>query len=100
MGLAVALQNESGEALETISDDNDFLHSLLPPQGSSYMLGAVDWYGDTVFNRLQMKQFLAEWELVQNKASSPEQRSLVAEIKKLAVRCHKEVHLYLKFVGD
>jgi hypothetical protein len=64
------------------------------------MLSSIDPYGNTVFNRLQIERFLEEWATVSVKARSSEERSLLAAIEKMAFRCQREVHLYLKFIGD
>lgn len=64
------------------------------------MLGTVDWYGDTVFNRLQMRQFISEWDALQQRASTPDEAALIEKVKELALRCKSEPHLYLAFIGD
>jgi hypothetical protein len=63
------------------------------------MLASIDWYGDTVFNAVQMKRFLEEWDHVMQRDGSPKEHALTAAIKQLAERCRDEVHLYLKFIG-
>jgi hypothetical protein len=102
MGLCIELTDESWAVLEFATDERNLLHRLLPPQDgdSSPMLESIDWYGHTVFNSIQMKRFLAEWEYVVQRAASDEEQVLAARIKKLAERCRDEVHIYLKFVGD
>jgi hypothetical protein len=44
----------------------NFLHRLLPPHDDDtyYCLRYVDWYGDTVFNRLQIETVLQELERI------------------------------------
>jgi hypothetical protein len=100
MGISIVLKSESQEVLAQIDDAKNVLHALLPPQGSPSMLGSVDWYGDTIFNRLQMSQFLSEWESVETKASGQEEASLLRQVRTLALRCKDEPHLYLAFIGD
>lgn len=102
MGLCIALTNEAGENLEFVCDDKNFLHKLLPSQDddSSPALSSIDWYGDTVFNSIQMKRFIPELDLLQERASTDEEKALVSTVKKLAERCEGGVHLYLKFIGD
>jgi hypothetical protein len=102
MGLCVALETESHEQLELIADDHNLLHRLIDyPDSTQFpMLASIDWYGDTVFNRLQIKRFLAEWETLFVKASTPEENSLLEEIKQLSLRSLKDVHLYVVFIGD
>ena len=63
-------------------------------------LDSIDPYGDTVFNRVQMKRFLHEWVDVITKAEGTEARTLVIQIQTLAERCQDDVHKYIKFIGD
>ena len=102
MGLGITLQDESGAELESLTDPKNYLGKLLPKNGDpTYpMLASIDFYGDTVFNRMQMDRFLVEWSDVSTKANAPEERSLVSAVERLARRCQDEVHLYLKFIGD
>lgn len=102
MGLCIALTNEAGDNLELVADDKNVLHKLLPPHqdDSNPMLGSIDWYGDTVFNSIQMRRFIPEWDRLTERASIPEENALVSVVRKLAVRCESEVHVYLKFIGD
>ena len=100
MGLDIELQDERGETLESVADPTNLLGGLLPPNDDrSYpMLASIHPYGDTVFNRVQIERFLLEWAAISTNAQSSEERSLVAA--GMALRCHGEVHLYLKFIGD
>ena len=102
MGLCIALEKENGQAIETLLDEKNLLHKLLPTEnGESHsMLMFIDWYGNTVFNRLQMKRFLVEWASIVERAHTADEKSLVADIKALALRCEEGVHMYLKFIGD
>jgi len=102
VGLCVALETESHEQLELICDDRNLLHKLISyPDSTQFpMLASIDWYGDTVFNCMQIKRFLAEWETLFGKASTPEENSLLEEIKQLSLRSLNDVHLYVVFIGD
>ncbi|MGC1415309.1 MAG: hypothetical protein WA817_08510 [Candidatus Acidiferrum sp.] len=101
MGLDINLEKESGEVLATIGDPKNLLHRLLELSSADEPhLGEIDWYGDTVFNRLQIPRFLAEWQVLARHCQSDEEAQLVEEIKVLAERCQGGVHLYIKFVGD
>jgi hypothetical protein len=102
MGLCIALTNEAGENIEFVSDDKNILHKLLPPNDdeSNPMLASIDWYGDTVFNSVQMRRFLLEWSRLKQQVCGIEQQQLAGVVESLARRCQEEVHLYLKFIGD
>jgi len=60
----------------------------------------IDWYGDTVFNHLQMTRFLSQWKLLANHSKTPEEAKIVEDVRALATECESAVHLYIKFVGD
>jgi hypothetical protein len=101
MGLTITLINCNGEVLETVTDPQNILHRLLPSgdDGSGDMLDKIDWYGDTYFNYLQMKRFIAEWDHLLERTGTKEERALVEAIKKLAVRSLNERDV-LRFIGD
>ncbi len=103
MGLSVRLEDENGAPVaEEVYDPRNLLHRLLPSHDdASYQcLRFVDWYGDTVFNRLQMPVFLADLSTIRRFARGIEERELLARIGDLAEQCQRGVHLYLKFYGD
>ena len=102
MGISVVLETESGEELQRIDDPGNLLHALLPSQDDTSFahLRHIDWYGDTVFNHLQMESFLQEWERLRERAQNSDAVALHGRIKDLADRGKQEAHLYLKFYGD
>lgn len=101
MGFDINLEKETGEVLATVGDPKNLLHQLLERSlADEPRLGEIDWYGDTVFNRLQMPRFLSEWQVLAKHSKSDEEIKLVDEIKTLAERCQGHVHLYIKFIGD
>lgn len=101
MAIEVALQNERGEVLAIVHDSRNLMPRVLERSlADQPYLSQIDWYGDTVFNRVQMPGFLSAWRVLAEKTQSPDEAKLVNEISKLAERCASEVHLYLKFIGD
>ena len=101
MGLDINLEKERGEVLTTVGDPKNLLHRLLQRAlPDEPLLAEIDWYGNTTFNRLQMRRFRAEWETLAKHAMSAEEAKLVAEVDELAERCEGGMHLYLKFIGD
>src|SRR5882762_3840829 len=82
MGLDIELQDERGGPLESISDPQNLLGRLLPPNSdeSCLLVASIDPYGDTVFNRIQMERFLREWRVVSAKAqkNAPNNRAVRA----------------------
>ena len=101
MGLGIELQDEWGKCLQEVGDPRNLLPPLLPEDEEAYpMLTSIDLYGNTVFNRPQIRRFLREWEAVSARAETPEERMLVGAIEEMGTRCRDDVHLYLKFIGD
>jgi hypothetical protein len=101
MGFEVNLQGERGDVLASVGDPKNLLHRLFERSIADVPhLEEIDWYGDTVFNHMQMPRFLSEWEALAKHCESAEETELVNEIKALAERCQGAVHLYIKFIGD
>jgi hypothetical protein len=102
MGVTILLTTERGDVLDRADDPANHLHRLLPvSDDTEYVLvNCIDWYGDTVFNRLQMPRFLTEWAKLRREALVDGGADLHAKVAAMAERCGKEVHLYLKFQGD
>jgi hypothetical protein len=101
LAIEVALQNERCEVLAIVHDSRNLMPKLLERSlADEPFLGQIDWYGDTVFNRIQIPRFLSAWEAVARRAKTDEEVKLVNEIRQLAERCEDGVHLYLKFIGD
>lgn len=102
MGFNVALEDEHGTRLGQIDDPENLLHQVLPQrEDDSYsLLSGVDWYGDTVFNRLQLPALRTELQRLQRQVVSAKHVELLERIARLAARAEAEVHLYLRFIGD
>ena len=101
MGFDINLESERGEVLATVCDPQNLLHRLLERSITiEPLLAEIDWYGDTVFNRLQIPRFLSHCQTLASQSQSPDELRIIEDVKKLAVRCGGSVHLYLKFVGD
>jgi hypothetical protein len=102
MPISVVLTDEFDKEVARLDDVTNMLHHLLPSvEDSSYhYLPFIDWYGDTVFNQLQMKPFLDEWTRRKKAAETAEETALMEQVAALALRCQAELHLYLKFYGD
>lgn len=60
------------------------------------LLRFIDPYGDTVFNRMEMQQFLREWRRLSTLARTPDQTGIVRRIERMARRCQEEPHTYSK----
>ena len=102
MPLSVAMVDAQGKRIgEWILDTKDsFITRKLPLDDPSYPhLGSIDLYGDTTFNRLQIRLFLNEWKRWGSMAQTQEERELVRRVEDLANESLKTSN-YLKFYGD
>jgi len=102
MGLSVVLESERGESLDRFDDEKNLFHNFLPnPEDTTYQLiRFVDWYGDTVFNRLQMDALLVDLKKLATAVKTEEEMELLRRVIHFAHRIKEEPHLYLKFYGD
>ena len=102
MGLNVAIQDERGKQRQIVFDERNLISPLLGYPGflQSPMVASIDRYGDTIFNRIQMDQFLVEWSEVAKRASTTDEEILVTRVKEFAEMVRDTVHLYLIFIGD
>lgn len=102
MGIAVALEDEKGRELDAVQDPKNLLHAVLPdPEDASYQCaGAIDLYGDTKFNHLQMEKLRGEWQRLMIASSDAETIALMQRIDQMFLRCANERHLYVTFYGD
>lgn len=101
MGLTIVLEKENGQKLETIEDPQNVLHRILPRiDDKKYQLVRfVDWYGDTIFNRVQMTPLLDDLQVLLANSNDGEAH-LLKSIQKICEQCRDKVHLYIKFYGD
>jgi hypothetical protein len=95
MAWDVRLQDENGKPV--VPKDAGVEPKLIPLDGQYRLLHYIDPYGDTYFNRLQMSDFLLDWDSLHPDTGETNQWMFVRE---MALRCKNEAHLYLRFIGD
>jgi hypothetical protein len=102
MSFTITLENELNEAIESIVENNTDLVNYLPEkiESNGCCIKYIDRYGITVFNRLQMDDFIKEIGLLKVTSQDKEVQDLVDQIIKLAEECKRKIHLYIKFYGD
>ena len=102
MGLLIALQTGQGEKIDTVEDPRNLLHNLLPHgdrTGNSKYLKFIDWYGDTMFNYLQMDDFIREIEMIRAECRSHAESELVDRLISMGNKC-RERRWYIYSYGD
>ena len=101
MALTIALEDASGRTVKEAHDTHSVLLRLEREDGGDFIcLRYIDPWGDTVFNTLQMKPFLAELERIMSHTQREWELSVLRDIRRLARQCDTEIGLYLKFYGD
>ena len=101
MGLRIVLETEQHRELAAVEDPTNILHRILPAsnEGGSRLLHYVDWYGNTVFNYLQVDDVVADLESLKAESHDTAASELLTRLIALAQQV-KEQRFYLVFVGD
>ena len=99
IGIRVCLQSESGDVISEVVDSQNLLHRHLTINRED-MLSGIDCHGDTIFNRIQMQQFVPAWENLVSDAADPQEETLLQQILTMARSCANGVHTCLVFEGD
>ena len=102
MSFIVRLETQRQIVLDELVDTRDVISRLLVTRTDpAYQcIRFIDPYGDTVFNVLQMPQFLREWVELEESTPNDDAVETIRAVRALAERCRDEVHLYLRFMGD
>jgi len=108
MGVNAVLRSEAGEQIRNLVDPSggtfdaagDFDRVLSRHDSDLVLLKYVDPYGDTVFNKLQMLDLLADIDVLRGDDLQPAEERGLARLQGIAERCRDEVHLYVWFLGD
>jgi hypothetical protein len=100
MGLDATLEDEFGEELDALADEDGRLSAAWPVGNPAYpLLRHVDPEGTTLYNRLQLAAALPEFEAFAL-AAPPELKPAASRLLKFARKGAAEPHLYLRFLGD
>jgi hypothetical protein len=103
MPITVALQTIDNKKLEQVIPNalETVINDWLPFGDSAYpMLQYIDEYGNTVFNGLQMRGFLVEWDRLTQTLTDSNQRKTALDVRTLAEKCQRKPQTYLRFIGD
>jgi hypothetical protein len=102
LGIDIILERGKGDIVESVSDPTNTFHRVLPPLENKNFccINRIDQYGNTVFNRLQVKDVRNELLMLLNNMQDANLSTFIGQIVELTKRVEAEPHLYLKFVGD
>ena len=100
MPFYVNLENERHEVIEKIYE-HGWLLKILDLTDRNYYCGRfIDRYGMTIFNRLQMDDFIKEMNTLKVESRDEKAKTFIDEIINLAEKCRNDVHTYIRFNGD
>ena len=98
MGLTIVLENENGDAIQTLLSELNYDEWENLDLDNFTLLKYIDFYGDTTFNTLQLQDLIADFEQLKPKVE--DQTGIIQQIIDLARRSQNEGHTYIKFYGD
>jgi hypothetical protein len=86
----------------TVTINNGLLGQFIPEADvpNYCCIKYIDKWGNTIFNRLQMDDFIREIKIITEKSKDDKVKALVDHIINLSEKCKNEVHTYIKFIGD
>ncbi|MFE9306437.1 hypothetical protein ACIQCF_18625 [Streptomyces sp. NPDC088353] len=97
--LSVQVRNARGEVLRKISADPGFEPVLLGVDAAVHPhLAALDPYGDTVFNYLQVRRLLGELDTYGPTCGASEE--FLRELRELCTLALAGTHRFLWFIGN
>jgi len=97
MSWLVFLEDENRAEVDAL-DKEFFLKSLKDVDRDEFkLIKYIDPHGDTVFNGLQMKDLIADFETVSK--LEPDNK-LIDEVIRLAKQCSEQSRMYITFYGD
>jgi hypothetical protein len=102
LGLNIEIHDERGKVLELVTDENNLVMRIAGKTSFevSPMLASLDPYGNTIFNRIQIPQFLSELSARRKESTADDEITLANKVVRLAETVCDSVHLYLAFIGD
>ena|SRR5579871_3040263 len=103
MPITVALTSIDNRKLQQIVPQaaETTINEFLPFGDSTFpMLQYIDEYSNTIFNGLQMRGFIVEWDRLTETLTDPDQRKIALDIRRLAEECQRKPQTYLRFIGD
>lgn len=101
MPIKVKFGDFQGHVFATLLDPGNAMHRLPAAADKSFQLAnTIDWYDTTVLRSADMPKFLEELDRVLAATQDPNDIRFLQALRHLAVRCSREAHLKLEFVGD
>lgn len=104
MSLIIQVEDFKGEIISKFHDKDNDLKDILdycylnPSLTKTFKY--IDLYDNTVFNSLQIKDFIKDLEFLNEKSFFEKSNKLLSELIKLSKIALTEPHLYLIFDGD
>jgi len=102
MGVDVYRNGENGEQLEFLADASGILARLIDlarKSGEFPLLKYVDPFGDTLFNRLQLPEFVEECRRLLTLTAGAEETEFIHHVIAIGERADEQID-YVLLVGD
>lgn len=98
----IYLEKENGEKIDELIDSKKIITKIFKNHSleSFCCFKFIDFYGNTVFNELQMDQLKKECEIIKEQSLDEEVKDFLGNLIKLIDKCKNRVHTYIKFYGD
>ncbi len=101
--MVVVLQDERHQNIsELVCDTEGAMAACLRSCGDSQSccLRFIDPYGDTIFNPLQARVLLSEWDGLLMCFREHHAEDLWQTLRSMVVSCSENPHTYLRFIGE
>jgi hypothetical protein len=101
MAISVVLKDRTGEVLAQMP--RPYVPLVSWADRTEYpILGHVDLYGNTIYNRAQMETLVAELDRLRQLLAEPDERAraIVDGLQEVCAEGVRNPHRYLWFVGD
>jgi hypothetical protein len=102
MALTFRLEGERGARYAEVVDYQGDLSRLIVrwTDPLSICLRFIDPYGHTIFNRLQMEQFISELTAIRVLLEHPLAQQTLDQVLALCLECQTRPHRYIVMYGD
>jgi hypothetical protein len=91
---------ENGEPIRSVTDKDGLIERSAADAPELRLLRYVDAYGDTYFNKLQMADLKADWQVARTLIETANDAECWDVVQGIINECLDRTHLYVKFVGD
>ena len=97
----IHLEDEFGGVIKEVFDKGLLREYIPEADDKNYCcVKYINRWGNTIFNELQMDDLIKELVIVTSESEDKEVKTLIDQIDNLTQLAKKDVHVYIKFIGD